>query len=103
MTAKTLTDLSDLTKEMIVDLYFRSLQNSAWRKNHVLLTPKTPQADVITPIPSVHDIEMDFTAWYGGVLSLGHALEPETTLPTTNQMLPLIGQNFDRVKQAIAA
>jgi hypothetical protein len=103
MTAKTLTDLADLTKDMIVDLYFQSLQNTEWRKSHVLLTPKIAQANVTAPIPSVHDIEMDFTAWYGGLTSLARAFDPGTSLYPVNQMFTLISQNFERVKQAIAA
>ena len=100
---KTLTDLSELTKEKIADLYFASLGNSDTRKNHVLLLPKIAEANVTAPIPSVHDIEMDFRAWYGGFLSLGRAFDPGTVLVPTNQMVGYIGQNFDKAKQAIAA
>jgi len=103
MTPKNLTDLSELTKDVIADLYFRSLGNIETRKNHVLLLPKIAEANLKAPPPSVHDIEKDFTAWYGGVLSLTRELDPDTHLPPTNQMVAFIGQNFDRAKQAIAA
>jgi hypothetical protein len=102
-----LPSVSELTKEMIGDLYFRSLSNFEARKNHVSLAPKliegaSPPSSTTTAV-SPHEIEQDFTAWYGGVISLAHAMDPGVELPRTKEMIALITPQSDRAKKAMAA
>jgi hypothetical protein len=101
MTVKTLTNVSDLTKESIADLYFLSLGNIETRKMHTGLSGKR---DGPTPIPpSVHDLELDFKCWYSGLTSLANAIDAGVDLPPPGNMVGYIAQNFERAKTAIAA
>lgn len=100
---RILNEVSELTKDGIADLYFQSLGNIRTRGTHVLLKPKISEAAVPTPPPSVHDLEIDFTSWYGGVLSLAHGMNPGIELPSTREMALHITENFERAKAAIAA
>jgi hypothetical protein len=100
---KTLNELSELTQDGIADLYFQSLGNPKTRGSHVLLKPKITEAAVPTPEPSVHDIEMDFTSWYGGLLSLANGIDPGIDLPTPRAMASVIIKGFERAKAALAA
>lgn len=98
----TLQQVSSLTKQGIADLYFGSVGNIDTRKNHVLLQP-TGIASTASP-PNAHDLENDFTGWYGGVLSLAHAIDPGVEMPRTKEMCQFIApQGLERVKGAIAA
>jgi len=98
-----LTNVSELTNETIVDLYFRSLGNTEERKNHVLLTPAHGISGASPPTTSVQDVEKDFTCWYGGVITLARTLDPGVELPPTKNMIALITSQFERAKKAIAA
>jgi len=101
MAPTTLTNVSELTKEGIGDLYFLSLGNMESRKMHTGLSGKR---DGPTPIPpSVHEFELDFKCWYSGLTSLAHAIDPGVALPPTQVMIGYIVQNLDRAKTAIAA
>jgi hypothetical protein len=101
MAPKTLTNISELTKEEIGDLYLLSLGNIETRKMHTgLATARSGP----TPVPpSVHEFELDFKCWYAGLLSLANAIDPGVNLPPTQTMVGYIAQNFDRAKTAIAA
>ena len=99
---KTLNDLSELRQDGIADLYFLSLGNSKTRGSHVLLKPKITEA-APAPAPSIHDVELDFTAWYGGLLSLANGLDPGIDLPSPREMVGVITKGFERAKAAIAA
>jgi hypothetical protein len=102
MPPTTITNVSELTKEIIADLYFRSLGNpDSRRNNHAGLTGARTGPSAVAP--SVHDIEMDFGCWYGGLLSLAYALDDDSKLPKTTEMTSYISPQFDRVKSAIAA
>lgn len=96
-----LTSVSALTKQGIADLYFGSLGNIDTRKNHVLLQP--PGIAATASPPNAHDLEMDFTAWYGGVLALAHTIDSGVELPRTKEMCQFIAPQFERAKGAIAA
>jgi hypothetical protein len=100
-TTKTLTNISELTKEEIGDLYFLSLGTSESRKMHMGLVGARSGP---TPVaPSVHDLEIDFKCWYSGLISLAHAIDPGVNLPPTQNMVGYIAQNFDKAKTALAA
>ena len=96
MQPKTANDLAKLTKEEIGELYFRSLQDTHSRKNHVLLmgTPNPP-----TP----KTIENDCTVWYAGFMAFGAWIDSTVELPTVPEVVGYIAKNFDRAKAAIAA
>jgi hypothetical protein len=101
MAPRTLTNISELTKEEIGDLYFQSLGNAESRKLHMGLANARSGP---TPVaPSVHEFEIDFKCWYAGLLSLAHAIDPGVNLPPTQIMVGYIAQNFDRAKTAVAA
>jgi hypothetical protein len=99
--------VAELTKEKIGDLYFRSLEDTLTRKNHVLLRLdggggiKTGTAPHEPTSPN--DVRADFTSWYGGILALAQMIDPGTTLPQTQTMVDYVTKNFDRAKAAIAA
>ena len=96
------TNVSELTKQGIADLYFQSVGNIDTRKSHILLQP--PGITSATSPPSAHDLEMDFTCWYGGVLALAHTIDAGVELPRTKEMCQFIApQGLERVKGAIAA
>jgi hypothetical protein len=101
MTVKTLTNVSELTKETIADLYFLSLGNIEQRKMHTGLAGKRDGPALIPP--SVHDLELDFKCWYSGLSSLAHGIDPGVDLPPTQAMVGYITSNFERAKTAIAA
>src|ERR1700736_5343343 len=98
MQTKTVTDLAKLTKEEIGEIYFRSLQNTHTRKNHVQLVgvnnsnPATPKT-----------IEGDCTPWYAGFVGLGTWFEPNVELPSMPEVVAYISKNFERARTAIAA
>lgn len=98
---KVSANLSELTKEVIGDLYFQSLGNPESRKMHIRLNEARSGPTQITP--SVHDAEIDFKCWYSGLLSLANAIDPGLDLPPAQNMVGYIAQNFDRVKTSIAA
>ena len=101
MQPKILTNVSELTKEGIGDLYFLSLSNIETRKMHVGLMGKREGP---TPVgPSVHDLKPDCTCWYSGLISLAHALDPGVILPPAEEVVSYLVQNFERAKTAIAA
>ena len=98
---KIINSVGDLTKEEIGSLYFLSIGNKETRKMHAgLLGARSGPTPVA---PSTHDMEIDFTCWYGGILSLANALDPGVSLPPTQVMLGYITQNFEKVTTAIAA
>jgi hypothetical protein len=98
---KTLTNVSELTKEAIGDLYFQSLGNIQTRKMHVRLQENRGGP---TPVaPSVHDIELDVPSWYAGILSIASGLDPGVDLPPVKEVVGYITANFERAKAAIAA
>jgi hypothetical protein len=96
-----ISNLSELGKEDIGDLYFLSLGNREMRKNHIRLVEATARPGPQNP--SVHDLELDFTSWYGGVQSLAAGIEPGVALPGLKECVGYITQNFERAKTAIAA
>jgi hypothetical protein len=97
------TSLQNLTQDVVAELYFGSLGNVKTRISHVLLKPKIGEAAVPTPVPSGHDVEIDFTSWYGGLCALAHGLDPGIDLPSLREMLEVIGRGLERAKSAIAA
>jgi hypothetical protein len=114
MTMDTVSKLkiSDFNKEKIAELYFGSLENNLTRKNHVLLglevignsTANPKQTSIPPHPPTPNDVRADFTAWYGGFLTLAQMIDPGGgTLPTTETMTDYVSKNFDRAKAAIAA
>ena len=96
-----ITNVSELTKDEIANLYFRSLGNTEMRKSHLSLWP--PGVNRVPMSPSTQDVEIDFTCWYGGLLSLAYGIDPGVVLPTMKEMCQFIGPQFDRAKTAIAA
>lgn len=109
--AKTLINVSSITRGEIADLYFVSLGNAESRKNHILLskprpapTPAPSQGTTATGfIPTVQDLEADFTCWYGGLKSIAEAVDPGVELPATKDMIGLITPQWERAKQELAA
>jgi hypothetical protein len=98
---KVSTNMSELTKEVIGELYIVSIGNPETRKMHTRLAEARSGP---TPVaPSVHDAELDFKCWYSGLQSLAHAIDPGVDLPPTQNMVGFITQNFERVKSSIAA
>ena len=102
-TMEKLTTL--MTKQGIADLYQQSLGSQKTRINHLLLgQPQTiNNPNVKWPIPSVHDVERDFTSWYGGVCALGKGIDPSVSPPGVTEMVKYIATQFEQVKDAIAA
>ena len=100
---KYLNDLTNLSKEEIANCYFDSLGNKTTRQTHTLLAPKIAMASSNPTPPSIHDIELDFTSWYGGFIGLGKAIDAGVELPPVPEMCRFVTQNFERAKQAIAA
>jgi hypothetical protein len=96
-------NVSELTKEVIGGLYLESLANTKTRVTHVSLKPRLLDANAPMPIPSVHDISMDFTSWFGGLLSLANAIDPGCELPPIKELIGYVTQNFERAKAAVAA
>ena len=101
MPQNTVNDVSQLTKEAIGDLYFRSLGNNETRTMHnpLLVSKGGPQGRSPTP----GDLTLDFTCWYGGVISCANVIDPGVALPALKEMVGYINQNFERAKTAIAA
>jgi hypothetical protein len=101
MAPTTLTNVAELTKEEIGDLYFLSLGKSESRKLHMGLANSRSGP---TPVaPSVHEFELDFKCWYCGILDLVAAIDPGARLPPAQIMVGYIVQNFERAKTAIVA
>jgi hypothetical protein len=99
MTTKSISNVSELNKETIGEMYIRSLSNPETRKLHPGLKRDGPQGSLSTP-----ELERDFTGWYGGLFSLCHALDPGVDLPPAPEMVQYITQQkIKPVKQAIAA
>jgi hypothetical protein len=103
--AKTVINVSSITKGEIADLYFLSLGNVESRKNHILLSrPRAgPQTTPGQASPSVQDMEADFTCWYGGLQSIAEAVDPGVVLPPTKEMIGLITPQWERAKTQLAA
>lgn len=114
----TINNISQLTKQGIADLYFLSLGNTDTRKNHVLLTgvavvspvpghpepmPPAHVPPTTPPVPKEIDLELDFTAWYGGVLSLAHIIDAGVQLPSVKTMCQFITPQLGRAQAEIAA
>lgn len=104
-TTATTMKVSELTKEKIGDLYFDSLKNNLTRSNHILLgldgSKATPGVPNVKPAPN--DVRADFTAWYGGFITLAQMIDPGAALPPTHTMIEFVNHNFERAKEAIAA
>jgi hypothetical protein len=100
MPPTTVTNVSNLTKETIADLYFASLKTPEMRESHSLIYPGGANR---VPSPSTHDVGLDFKGWYGGLQSLAQSIDPGCALPGLKEMAGYINQNFDRAKDAIAA
>ena len=92
-----------ITKEGIASLYMQSLGKNSTRKTHVLLKPPTSPPNVPWPAPSIHDLELDFASWYGGVIALVTGIDPDLALSSTQEMTEYVAKHFDRAKAAIAA
>jgi hypothetical protein len=101
MAANQITNVSELTKEGIGDLYFQSLGNIETRKMHAGLVTARSGPTPVAPV--IHDVELDFKCWYAGLLSLARAIDTGVDLPPTQEMVGFIVQNFERAKTAIAA
>lgn len=98
-----ITNVSNLTKESIADLYFQSLGNTETRKKHNMALLSEARGAPTRIAPSVHDLEIDFTCWYGGLESLASAIDPGVDLPALEEMVGYISQNFERARTAVAA
>ena len=103
--APKITNVSNLTKESIADLYFLSLGTPQTRKLHNMTLLAESRGNPTRISPSVHETETDFTCWYGGLQALAQALDPGVEIPVLKEMVSYItqGQNFDKVKTAVAA
>jgi hypothetical protein len=101
MPPTTITNVSELTKEGIGDLYFKSLGNIETRKMHSGLATARSGPTPVAPV--IHDVELDFKCWYSGLLSLARAIDPGVELVPAQEMTGFIVQNFERAKTAIAA
>jgi len=102
----TMTNLTELTKDKIGNLYFLSVENRETKgKFHFL--GETRSGNISGPAggrsPTPPEIEADVACWYGGMSSLAHALDPGVTLPPLKEIIGYINQNFERVKTAAAA
>jgi hypothetical protein len=93
-TPKPFNKVGELTREEIADLFFKSLGNLETRKTHVMLSTATNTRE---------EIGNDFKSWYGGVVSIVRAIEPDAALPGVADMVNFVTQNPDRVRAAIAA
>jgi hypothetical protein len=94
-------NVSELTKEGIADLYFRSLGSTNTRRMHTQLYRSGS-----APVPTQLDIEHDFTSWYGGMIALAQTIDPGVELPAVKEMCAFVATNatnFDRAKSLIAA
>lgn len=103
MAPKILTNVSNLTKESIADLYFQSLGEPQTRKLHNMALLTESRGGLARIPPSVHDTEIDFTCWYGGLLALAQAIDPGMEVTPLKEMLTFITNNFEKVKTAVAA
>jgi hypothetical protein len=103
MAPKILTNVSNLTKESIAELYFLSLGEPQTRKLHNMALLTESRGGLARIPPSVHDTEIDFTCWYGGVTSVAQGIDPGVDLPPLKEMVGFITNNFEKVKTAIAA
>lgn len=101
MAPKIVNNVSELTRESIADLYFKSLESKDMRPIHAPLIEAT--AGGRSPTPPNDLVLRDFTGWYGGMLSLAQAIDPGVALPGLKECGTYITQNFERVKSAIAA
>jgi hypothetical protein len=105
MAPKIVTNVSELTKELIAEMYFNSLGNREMRPSHVPLIEASggggPGRAWTKPPDDV--INRDFAGWYGGLTSLAHGIDPGVALPTLKECAGYVTQNFERAKTAIAA
>ncbi len=102
MTPKTISNVSELNKEFIGEMYIRSLSNPETRKLHPGLSGKRDGPSQVGL--SVHELAIDFTGWYSGVFSTAHALDTRVDLPPVAEMVTYITQQkFEPAKNAIAA
>jgi hypothetical protein len=103
MAPTIITEVGQLaSKEMIAELYFKSLGNIETRKSHLALVPALVSGGS-PPAPTASDMQKDFTAWYGGLTSLAQAIDPAVALPDIRDMNGLINSQLDRGKKALAA
>ena len=94
------TTLAQLTKDTIRECYLHSVADPQLKRTHIGLNPggMTP-----APTPTPHQIEQDFSSWYGGMLSAARLLDPNSNLPPVKEMCIFITQNTQPVKDAVAA
>ncbi len=102
MAPKMFNSLTEVGREDIANAYFHSLGTPETRKNHTLLAPKIAIAGGGPPL-SVHDVEMDFTSWYGGFRGLAWLIGESVELPAIQEMCKFVTQDPQRYKQALAA
>ncbi|MGD0958120.1 MAG: hypothetical protein ABR953_15010 [Candidatus Acidiferrales bacterium] len=96
MTPKTAFNLAGATREECCNLYLQSLGNPETRRMHPLIPTGT-----IT----VEDLKIDFKTWYGGVLALARAIDPDvgSPLPKYGELEQVISKStfVDQVRGAI--
>src|SRR3982074_3812428 len=98
-----ITNVSNLTRESIAELYFQSLGEPQTRKLHNMTLLSESRGGLARVPPSIHDTEIDFTCWYGGVTSVAEAIDPGVDLPPLKETVTFITNNFEKVKTAVAA
>lgn len=93
MTTKTMFSLQGSTREEVGVLYVESFGNPETRRMHPLI----PNGQI-----TVDDVRLDLRTWYGGVLSLAHAIGSDSPLPKWTEIDGLINKSFvDQVRGAI--
>ncbi len=91
--------VSELTKDIIANLYFGSLSKPESRHFHPgLAEVRDSPKDIAT-----NDLLTDFHTWYGGFVNLANAMGQGGELPAVSEMSTYITQNVEKAKQAIAA
>jgi hypothetical protein len=98
----TNTNVSQLTKDAIADLYFQSLGAAGTKKNHSGLQPTSRSGTLKTPWGAA-ELGEDFGCWYDGFLGCAKVADPGADLPPMAEMGNYITHNFERAKAAIAA
>lgn len=93
MTTKVLFNLQGSTREEVCNLYVQGLGNPETRRMHPLI----PNGQI-----TVDDVRLDFRTWYGGVLGLARAIDPDAPLPKWTELDGLVNKTFvNQVRGAI--
>jgi len=88
-----ITNVGSLTKDQIAGLYFNDLRGESTKKNH-------PPTVAGAAHPTIAEIGLAFKAWYAGFCALANWLDPGVELPSAQEMVGLIGGQFERATKA---